>query len=40
MARHATTLWQCDFASQRKWTVKGMVDLYFPIFIHIGTRRI
>jgi putative transposase len=40
MARHAATLWQCNFASKRKWTVKGMVDLYFMVFIHIGTRRI
>ncbi len=40
MARHAEALWQCDFASKRKWTVKGMVDLYFLVFIHIGTRRI
>jgi len=36
----AETSWQYDFASKRKWTVKGMVDLYFLVFIHIGTRRI
>jgi putative transposase len=40
LKRHADTLWQCDFASKRKWTLKGMVDLYFLVFIHIGTRRI
>jgi hypothetical protein len=30
LKRHADTLWQCDFASKRKWTVKGLVDLYLP----------
>jgi putative transposase len=38
--RHADTMWQCDFACKRKWTIRGMVDLYFLVFIHIGTRRI
>jgi putative transposase len=33
-------MWQCDFACKRKWTVRGMVDLYFLVFIHLGTRRI
>ncbi len=32
--------WQCDFACKRKWTIKGMVDLYLLVFIHKGTRRI
>jgi putative transposase len=40
LRRHAATMWQCDFASKRKWTIRGMVDLYFLIFIHIETRRI
>lgn len=40
MKRHAATMWQCDFACKRKWTSKGMVDLYFLVFIHIETRRI
>ncbi len=40
LKRHAATLWQCDFACKRKWTIKGMVDLYFLVFIHVGTRRI
>jgi putative transposase len=40
LKRHADTMWQCDFACKRKWTIKGMVDLYFLVFIHIGTRRI
>jgi putative transposase len=40
LRRHAATMWQCDFACKRKWTIRGMVDLYFIVFIHIGTRRI
>ena len=36
---HADTLWQCDFVSKPMWTVKGMVDLYFLVFLHLGTRR-
>lgn len=40
LRRHAATLWQCDFACKRKWTVKGLVDVYFLVFIHIGSRRI
>lgn len=40
LKRHAHVMWQCDFACKRKWTIKGMVDLYFLVFIHIETRRI
>ncbi|WP_164100996.1 integrase core domain-containing protein [Candidatus Laterigemmans baculatus] len=40
LKRDADTLWQCDFACKRKWTLTGMVDLYFLVFIHVGTRRI
>jgi putative transposase len=40
LKRHAATMWQCDFACKRKWTIRGMVDLYFLVFIHIGTRWI
>ena len=40
LRRHAATLWQCDFACKKKWTVKGFVDVYFLVFIHLGTRRI
>jgi putative transposase len=38
--RHADTLWQCDFACKKKWTMKGLVDVYFMVFIHIGSRQI
>jgi len=40
LKRHAETLWQCEFACKRKWTIRGVVDLYFLAFIHIGSRRI
>lgn len=33
-------MWQCDFACKRKWTIRGMVDLYFLVFIHLESRRI
>lgn len=36
---HADTLWQCDFVSKPMWTMKGLVDLYFVVFLHLGTRR-
>jgi putative transposase len=40
LRRHAATLWQCDFASKRMWTIKGMADLYFLVFINIDSRRV
>lgn len=36
---HAHTLWQCDFVSKPMWTIQGLVDLYFLVFLHLGTRR-
>lgn len=40
LRRHAATLWQCDFACKKKWTMKGLVDVYFLVFIHLESRRI
>ena len=40
LKRHAATMWQCDFACKKKWTIKGTVEMYFLVFIHIGSRRI
>ncbi|MEM9646685.1 MAG: helix-turn-helix domain-containing protein, partial [Planctomycetota bacterium] len=40
LKRHAHVMWQCDFACKKKWTVKGLIDVYFMVFIHLGTRRI
>jgi putative transposase len=34
---HAQTLWQCDFVTKPMWTRKGLVDLYFLVFLHLGT---
>ncbi|QDT55914.1 Integrase core domain protein [Caulifigura coniformis] len=39
LRRHAATLWQCDFVTKPMWTPKGLVDLYFMVFLHLGTRR-
>lgn len=36
---YADTLWQCDFVSKPMWTRKGLVGLYFLVFLHLGTRR-
>jgi putative transposase len=36
---HADTLWQCDFVSKPMWTTRGLVDLYFLVALHLGTRR-
>jgi putative transposase len=40
LKRHADTLWQCDYITKPMWTMKGIVDLYLIVFIHIGTRRV
>ena len=37
---HAKTLWACDFMSVRSWTLRGRLDLYLLIFIHVETRRV
>jgi putative transposase len=40
VARHAATLWACDFLSVRGATLTGFVDLYLLFFVHVGTRRV
>ncbi|MCG6156352.1 hypothetical protein [Rubinisphaera margarita] len=40
LQRHADVLWQCDFVTKQRWTLKGMRDLFQLMFIHVGTRRI
>ncbi|MDB5339207.1 MAG: hypothetical protein JWN70_4826 [Planctomycetaceae bacterium] len=30
---HPDTLWQCDFATKRMWTLRGFVDLHFFVFV-------
>lgn len=39
LKRHADTLWQCDFATKKMWTARWLIDLYFLVFLHLGTRR-
>lgn len=39
LKRHAETLWQIDFCSKPMWTVKGIVDVYLLVCLHLGTRR-
>jgi len=33
LKRHADTLWQSDFASEKMWTARGLVELYFLVFL-------
>ena len=40
IARHAKTLWACDFLSVRTWTWRRRVDLYLMVFVHVGSRRV
>lgn len=40
LQRHAATLWECDFCTKRMWTLRGLVDLYLLVFLHLETRRI
>jgi putative transposase len=39
VARHAATLWACDFLTVRSLTIRGCVDLFVLFFVHIGSRR-
>lgn len=36
---HAKTLWGCDFFSVKSVTTKGVVNLYFLVFVHFDSRR-
>ena len=40
IARHAATLWACDFFSVKTMTMTGIVEVYVLFFIHTGTRRV
>ena len=39
VARHASTLWDCDSLSVKSLTICGFVQLYVLFFIYIGSRR-
>jgi putative transposase len=38
--RHATTLWGCDFFTQKILTRSGFVDCFVFFFLHVGSRRV
>ncbi|MFL5329347.1 MAG: integrase core domain-containing protein [Gemmataceae bacterium] len=40
LTRHAKTLHACDFFTQKVWTLRGPVDFFVLVFLHIGTRRL
>ncbi|QDT55099.1 hypothetical protein Pan44_31400 [Caulifigura coniformis] len=40
LKRHAATLLECDFCTKRLWTLRGPIDLYLLVFLHLGTRRV
>jgi len=39
LKRHAATLFECDFCTKRMWTLRGPIDLYLLVFLHLGSRR-
>jgi putative transposase len=40
VSRHAASLWQADFLSQKILTVKGMREAFILVFLHVETRRV
>jgi len=40
LRRHAATIWACDFVTKKVWTVRGPVDLFVLVFLHLGSRRV
>ena len=40
LARHAASLWQCDFFTQRVLTVKGLKEVFVLAFLNVKTRRV
>jgi putative transposase len=38
--RHKDTLWACDFFAKHLWTLRGLVQVYILVFVHVGTRRV
>ncbi len=39
LSRHAASLWQADFLTQKILTVKGIRDAFMLVFLHVETRR-
>lgn len=40
LARHAASLWQCDFFTQKVLTVKGLREVFVLAFLNVRTRRV
>jgi putative transposase len=40
LKRHAKTLYACDFFTKKVVTMRGIVEMYLLVFIHIGSRKI
>lgn len=40
LARHAASLWQCDFFTQKVLTVKGLKEVFVLAFLNVKTRRV
>jgi len=38
--RHAASLWQCDYFSQKVLTLKGMREVFVLAFLQVETRRV
>lgn len=40
LARHAASLWQCDFFTQNVLSVKGLREVFVLAFLNVKTRRV
>ncbi len=40
LTSHVETLWACDFFTKRVATIRGYVELYFLVFMHVDSREI
>jgi putative transposase len=40
LSRHAASLWQCDFFTQKVLTTKGIREAFLLAFLHVETRRV
>jgi putative transposase len=40
IGRHAASLWQADFVTQKVLTTKGIRDAFMIVFLHVETRRV
>jgi putative transposase len=40
LSRHAASLWQADFLTQKVLTVKGIRNAFLLVFLHVESRRV